>query len=46
MPKKEISKDNRPKIKIQINNSTLVIVRSFEAIKLWKEKFPTAKLIE
>ena len=38
--------DNRPKIKIQIDYRTIITVRSMDAFKAWKERYPEAKLVD
>jgi len=43
--KKEII-DNRPKLKVQIDNRTVITVRSMQAAKSWMERYPAAKLID
>ncbi len=43
--KKEVI-DNRPKFKLQVDTRTTITVRSAEALKIWQEKYPEAKLIE
>ncbi len=43
--KKEII-DNRPKFKVQIDNRTVITVRSMQAAKSWMERYPAAKIID
>ena len=43
--KKEII-DDRPKFKLQVDTRTTITVRSTDALKAWKERYPEAKLIE
>jgi hypothetical protein len=43
--KKEVI-DNRPKYKLQLDTRTTITVRSTDALKAWKDKYPEAKLIE
>ena len=38
--------DNRPKIKIQLDYRTMIVVRTMNAFKAWKQRYPEAKLIE
>jgi hypothetical protein len=38
--------DNRPKIKIKLDYKTIITVRSMDAYKVWKEKYPEAVIIE
>ena len=38
--------DNRPMIKVQLDYKTLLTVRSMSAFKMWKERYPLAKIIE
>jgi hypothetical protein len=44
--KKSPIEDNRPKIKIQLDYRTMIVVRTMNAFKAWKERYPEAKLIE
>ena len=46
MKTKKIIIDNRPKIKLQIDEKTTVTVRSTFALKSWKERYPEAKIID
>jgi hypothetical protein len=46
MKTKIIVIDNRPKIKIKLDHKTTITVRSMDAYKLWKDKYPEAILIE
>ena len=46
MRTKKVKIDLRPKIKIQIDSRTLITVRSMDAFKAWKERYPAAVLIE
>ncbi len=46
MRTKKVKEDLRPKIKIQIDSRTTITVRSMEAWKAWKERYPDAVLIE
>jgi len=46
MKTKKIVIDNRPKIKLQIDNKTTVTVRSMFALKSWQERYPEAKVID
>jgi len=46
MRNKKVKIDLRPKIKIQVDNRTVITVRSMEAYKAWKERYPDAVLIE
>ncbi|HET6226317.1 MAG TPA: hypothetical protein VFF27_08565 [Bacteroidia bacterium] len=43
--KKIIADDNRPKIKIQLDYKTTIIVRTENALESWLSKFPEAKVI-
>lgn len=43
---KKIVIDNRPKIKIKLDHKTTVTVRSINAYKVWKDKYPEAIIIE
>ncbi|MBL7883091.1 MAG: hypothetical protein JNL69_03420 [Bacteroidia bacterium] len=43
--KKEVI-DNRPKLKVQIDNRTVITVRSMQAAKSWMDRYPAAKLID
>ena len=38
--------DDRPKIKIKLDYKTTITVRSMDAYKIWKDKYPEAILIE
>lgn len=38
--------DNRPRIKVQLDYRTMIVVRTMNAFKAWKERYPEAKLIE
>lgn len=38
--------DNRPKIKIQLDYKTTITVRTMDAFKAWKDRYPDAKLID
>jgi hypothetical protein len=44
--KKSPIEDNRPKIKIQLDYRTMIVVRTMNAFKQWKERYPEAKVIE
>lgn len=46
MKAKKIIIDNRPKIKLQIDEKTTVTVRSDFALKSWQERYPDAKIID
>ncbi|MEI6489724.1 MAG: hypothetical protein WCP52_12225 [Bacteroidota bacterium] len=46
MRTKKVKIDLRPKIKIKIDNRTIITVRSMEAFKAWKERFPEAVIME
>jgi hypothetical protein len=46
MRTKKIIIDNRPKIKIQLDQRTTITVRTMDALKAWMERYPEAKLIE
>jgi hypothetical protein len=46
MKNKKTIIDSRPKIKIQIDNKTTITVRTMEAYKSWKEKYPDALIVE
>jgi hypothetical protein len=46
MRTKKVKIDLRPKIKIQIDSRTTITVRSMEAFKAWKDRYPTAVVIE
>ena len=46
MKTKKIVMDSRPKIRIKLNYRTTIIVRSMDAYKVWKDKYPEAILIE
>lgn len=43
--KKAIVDDSRPKIKIQLDYKTTIIVRTKNALESWLLKFPEAKVI-
>lgn len=43
--RKNSGDDTRPKIKIQLDYKTQVIVRSIEAFNKWKLLFPAAEII-
>jgi hypothetical protein len=45
MKTKKIVIDNRPKIKIKLDNRTTITVRSMDAYKMWKDKYPEAIII-
>jgi len=38
--------DDRPKIRIKLDYKTTITVRSMDAYKVWKDKYPEAILIE
>ena len=46
MRAKKLKIDLRPKIKIQVDNRTVITVRSMEAAKAWKERYPDAVFID
>ena len=46
MKTKKVISDNRPKIKIRIDNKTTVTVRSVYAVKSWQERYPEAKVLD
>ena len=46
MKTKKIVLDNRPKIKIRLDEKTTVTVRSIFAAKSWQERYPEAKIID
>ena len=46
MKTKKIITDSRPKIKIQIDQRTTITVRTMDAYKAWKERYPEATIIE
>ena len=46
MRAKKVKIDLRPKIKIQVDSRTTITVRSMEAFKAWKERYPEATIIE
>jgi len=46
MKVKKIIVDNRPKIKIRLDEKTTVTVRSTFALKSWQERYPEAKIID
>jgi hypothetical protein len=46
MKTKKIITDNRPKIKIQLDDRTTVTVRNMHAFKFWQERYPEAKLLD
>jgi len=46
MKTKIIIIDNRPKIKIKLDYKTTITVRSMDAYKVWKDKYPKAIIIE
>jgi hypothetical protein len=37
--------ESHPRIKVQLDYKTIIIVRSMEAFKTWLGKFPNAKII-
>ncbi len=43
--RKIIQDDTRPKIKIQVDYKTTIIVRTKNAVESWLLKFPQAKVI-
>jgi len=45
MKTKKIVIDDRPKIKIQLDNRTTITVRSMDAYIIWKNKYPEAIII-
>ena len=45
MKTKKIVIDNRPKIKIKLDNRTTITVSSMDAYKMWKDKYPEAIII-
>ncbi len=45
MRTKKIVVDNRPKIKIQVDYRTTITVRTMNAFKTWKDRYPDAKII-
>ena len=46
MRTKKIKIDNRPIFKVRIDYRTVITVRSLDAIKMWQEKYPEAKILE
>ena len=38
--------DNRPIIKIQLDHRTTITVRTMNALNVWKERYPEAKVVE
>ena len=34
-----------PRIKVQLDHRTMLVVHSMQAFKLWKKRFPLAKVI-
>jgi hypothetical protein len=46
MKEKKVIIDNRPKIKLRIDEKTTVTVRSTFALKSWQERYPEAKVID
>lgn len=46
MKAKKVKIDLRPKIKIQVDSRTMITVRSMDAFKAWKERYPDAMIIE
>ncbi len=46
MRAKKVKIDLRPKIKIQVDNRTMITVRSMDAFRAWKERYPDAMIIE
>jgi hypothetical protein len=44
--KTHIEADTRPRIKVQLDYRTMIVVRTMNAFKAWKERYPDAKLIE
>ena len=46
MRAKKVKIDLRPKIKIQIDSRTMITVRSMDAFKAWKERYPEALIVE
>ena len=46
MKTKKIVMDSRPKIRIKLDYRTTITVRSMDAYKVWKDKYPEAILIE
>ena len=45
MRTKKLIIDNRPKIKIQLDDRTMITVRTMGALSAWKERYPEAKVI-
>lgn len=43
--RKAIVDDTRPKIKIQLDYKTTIVVRTKNAVESWLHKFPEAKII-
>ena len=45
--KKPVSKETHdsPRIKVQLDHRTTLVVHSMSAFKLWKKRFPLAKVI-
>jgi hypothetical protein len=46
MKTKKVKEDTRPRFKIQLDSKTTIIVRSMNAFKNWKDRYPEAKLIQ
>ena len=42
-PSKEVN--DSPRIKVQLDHRTMLVVHSMQAFKLWKKRFPLAKVI-
>lgn len=45
MRTKKVIIDNRPKIKIQLDERTTITVRTMGALDAWKERYPKAKVL-
>jgi hypothetical protein len=34
------------KIKVQLDSKTVIIIKSMESFKMWKQRYPNAKIIK
>ncbi len=43
--KKDEMKELKPKIKVRLDNKTIITIRDMTKLEFWKEKFPNAVVI-
>ncbi|HNQ60919.1 MAG TPA: hypothetical protein PKJ62_00870 [Bacteroidia bacterium] len=43
---KEPIRDSATRIKVQLDHKTLMVVHSMAAFKMWKKRYPLAKVID